>query len=442
MAMMRWVILLFCVGCGSASADVALGPVRSRSSEEVLPPHHYRLELRGETAALTLWLPSSERRMLVDLPQMSGRENRRTQIEDVRCDGAAVPPRDGWRLPTGCRVLTWSVRFREVPVEGVDPAAQLAVRDVARGWWFLPGAAAFLRPDGSSSAGTVDIQAPDDVPVFHRLTASDRLGYALPPAPASGRVFIGFGAFVERETSDGATTYRHLFDRDPSEAPSLTTAAHAQGATFLTRVTGARPASAIDVFWFGRDASLRTVSGAAGIDAIAAAYLLGEISAEAPAHARHASLLVLLHEQFHLLAGGRLPAWASESLAHYYALAALVHAGAMERAELEAFVRGAANSDTESTLLADQQAYVGGGAAAGPAYARFYTRGALFWLEVDSAIRAASQGARSLDDLLAEILGLVFVEGGAPPQRFLELLREGGVTEPESLTRPHLAWPS
>ena len=436
-------MLSLAVACGPGQGrEPAPMPREARSSAEILPPHHYRLELEDETASVTLWLPHSEEPIEVDLPQLPGRSERRTQIEDLRCDGAALPASSAWRLPMGCRVLTWRVRFQAPPPEGVDPAARRAVRDPERRWWFLPGAAVFIRPEGSTSPGTVDIRAPEALPVFHRLPPSDRLGYELPPPPASGRVLLGFGGFVERETGDGATTYRHLFDREPSVEPTTVTAQHAQGAAYLARVTGARPPAAIDIYWFGQSAARRTVSGAAGVDAVAAGFLVGELSADAPAHARHAALLVLLHEQFHLLAGGRLPAWASESLAHYYALEALVHGQAMTEVELEAFVNDAAAAQGEGTLLEAQRVYAAGGAGAADAYARFYTRGAAFWRELDVALRAASEGQRTLDDLLRDILGLVFVEGGAPPARFLELVRAAGVEQPEAITHRHLGWPA
>ena len=436
---MRSSVLLLCLGCGSSAAPVHPIPSGPRTSDEVLPPHHYRLELEEETAALTLWLPSSEQPIEVDLPDLAGREDRRTQIEDVRCDGASVQGRAGWRLPMGCRVLRWRVRFRDVPGEGVDPAAQPAVRDPQRRWWFLTGAAALIRPRGSTSAGTIDIRVPPNVPMFHRLPRAERLGHALPPAP--GRVLLGFGGFFERETSDGATIYRHLFDREPSAEPSTYAAEHAQAAAYLVRVTGARPSRAIDVFWFGREAAARSVSGAAGIDAIAASFLVGEIPADAPAHARYASLLVLLHEQVHLLAGSRMPAWASESIAHYYALKSLVHAGPMTGEEMDAFIRQAAAAGGTGTLLEAQATHGSGGAAAAAAYTRFYTRGALLWLELDRAIQEASDGARSLDDVMPEVLGLVFVDRGAPPQRFLEILTAAGLPDPAAIVRPHLGWP-
>ena len=59
-------------------------------------------------------------------------------------------------------------------------------------------------------------------------------------------------------------------------------------------------------------------------------------------------------------------------------------------------------------------------------YNLFYSQGATFWYAIDSALKTATDGKKSLDDYLLELLRGPLAHGSDLPPSFIEQIRQVG----------------
>jgi hypothetical protein len=259
----------------------------------------------------------------------------------------------------------------------------------------------------------------------------------LPPPTALGRLLMGFGGWTTRAHADGAMQIQYLAN-GPIElatahpAPPLASA-------YITRVVGGRPPTKLLVFMFPVAAGRGTLSSASGDDAIAVGYWAEALPDDAPVLSRVAPHISYLSAWFDLLSGRSLPTWASVSLGRYYALKGLVHARSLTPSDMEQYLAAVVPRDGDRTALLSAESRFANGERG--ARTIFGKEGIGFWAAVDDAIREGSEGQRSLDDVLTELIGLIYQNTGTPPQRFLILLDEAGVPDAEALASAWLGWP-
>ena len=435
-------LCLCLAACGASGAEPLAPPddpvVREATFGNSDAPDRYRLQLTdgGARLSMTLWLEPLEIEVPADLPDVPGRARRRALIHDLRCGDRAVAVVDeGWRLPTGCRALHWTVELQAPSETGIEPRDRLAFRDTERGWWYVPGAAVFIAPDSMAARPTLELELPDEVPAYHTLSDTGRLGLALPPRSRLGDVTLGLGNWRERASSDGTTRIRHLSDREMDvDLPGLPA-----GMAYLADVTGESAPARLDVFWLGRPFEVARLSGTAGVGALTVNYY-PEVLEDAHSTRRHAPLAALLQQYFHSLTGHLLPQWASLSLGQYYALLAWVEAGAITEEARQSIVRaGVPGSGPETPLLTLWRVYDRTGED--EAWRAFVVSGLAFWATLDRHLSEAGGAEGSLDNVLQDLLRLVYARNGTPPARFLEVLVEAGGEETTELLRNWLGWP-
>lgn len=319
------------------------------------------------------------------------------QIADVRCDGLPLE-RDaqGWRLPSGCREAAWTVSL--VRAREIQASEQRSVW-LDGGWGFFTEPSAILRPDGWSDAGSLRIVEPASP---DRRVALSREG------EAPGFYVIGNPPVARSRRGDLALAY--LGDRLADVTAQVDPGAHLAGLGYLRRVIGARHLQAareLTVVWLPVTRSAATISGSAGRDAVFVNYIPSDDHPTADESLF--ALTVVLHEQFHQLVAAHLPVWASESLAQYYALAALAQAAADGQAVDRVQQRFFGFGPQGPGLRAIQQQVLAGDASS---YGLFYLKGASFWSGVDAAIRLGTHDTRSLDDFLPALLDEGFRANG------------------------------
>ena len=378
--------------------------------------------LDSESVNLSLHFPPIEKAAAWDLPEIPGKETRRKAIHDIRCDEIELPRRieGGWESRAGCSTLSWKVSVPQLPWLGYDASRQTAVKDSKAPWMFLPGAAIFLVSPDVLVPEAVRYEIPAGTKFFHSL---DFLGPSLLRLPAEDKmalVTFGLGNFEPMELDVGGLKTRYLLDRKPKLDFAGLARHHADALAYLMKVTRANQAASIDVFWFRRSRLTFRIGGAAGYRSLCVNYLEG-LNAESKSFSSRMPLFILLHEQFHLINRGDLPAWFSEGLAQYYALKAVHKIGLIDEKEfgrtLEKFI---GEREPSEGLLSIQHRIDAQGDMSD--YRRLYSQGIFFWHEVDALAARKSNGTRSLDDFLPELLAIRFSKAGDPAEEFREIL--------------------
>ena len=350
------------------------------------------------------------------------------QVQDVKC-GKIPLARDtngAWVVPPGCTRISWKVSADVISDGGGDPSKQRTLAVGPRPWFLLAEPTSILRPVGVSEPSSIEDPATSDHLVGARPLPSGRFWV---PAPNNAPEFyvLGRAAAVERATGNFHVTYV-ADDLARVERLGLD-CLHAKALSYLTTVVSL-PKDAPDssrtllVIWLAAVQARGPLGGAAGSRSFVANYVIDPLADEKLNRAM--TVAIVAHEQFHqlvdILRGPMrpLPAWLSESLAHYYGLKALV------RAEDSQSAHDVRNQFVDpSRIAADgllelDRRYSSGNRSA---YGLFYSQGATLWSEVDSAIGAATGGKQSLDDYVKDLLTSPLSDDGSLPKAFLDRLR-------------------
>jgi hypothetical protein len=159
---------------------------------------------------------------------------------------------------------------------------------------------------------------------------------------------------------------------------------------------------------------IRALPGTGGGTALRNSFMLGTAPARASAGADSATRGprgTIAHEMGHMFVGGLSGGppggtpWFAEGLNVYYTRLLLLRSGLAPVSDYERDVNNSArayfsnpfrNASADSLLRVGFSAGVGGGSAQNVAY----TRGSLYFADVDAKIRAASAGRRKLDDVI------------------------------------------
>ncbi len=438
-------------GCGGAEGAGATTAGERGSNVDpgvdIRPPGRFAVRLVPEDGSLldvTLYVAPSSGVVTADLPRAAGRDARRLAIRDVECDHEPLTAgANGWTLPPRCNVLHWRVAFARIPDAGYDPRSRTAVRSESPAYWLVPAAAALLVPSSMDERATLDLRPPAGVAAYHALAGTSQENLTLPMPNELGDVVFGLGALHEASTSDGATRIRFVTDTEME----VTGIAPGLALDFLARITRGHAPREVIVFLLGRAVGEPTAT-VAGSDVIVMSHPEGEPTAEGA----HAMSLAFASAWLRVLAGRRVPSWASTSLAAFYAERALHEAGVDAGAEPEPRSparpprtrpdgrAGSAAGAPELTLLAAQRSLVDHGDP--DAEAHFATIGPGFWDAIDQSIARGSSNEQNLDDVAADLLELVYDEDGTPPQRFLTLLTDAGAADAAEICTAWLGWPT
>ena len=223
--------------------------------------------------------------------------------------------------------------------------------------------------------------------------------------------FFAFGDVAFETQEIGSIRVTHVLDDLDRVAALSLQALHQQVFSYLMDFHGhVVPDQAglgrLSVVWLGIEADRGEIGGAAGHRSLLVNYPYGDDAAQSINNAR--TLLLVAHEQTHQLHdymrgdAPPLPAWMSESLAHFSALSALMRSGLppATTAELASIF-----IDVERPIDAGLLELARRHAMGDPeAYGRFYTQGATFWSEVDRILRSWPSRAGGLAELLPEII--------------------------------------
>lgn len=316
-----------------------------------------------------------------------------SQIADVACDGKQVDREahgKGWKLPNSCRNLTWTVTLPRV-TGGVAGDDQTSVFFEA-GWGIIADTA-FLRPvgwDGSAGLRIVEAGRPD------------RHATLPPLRTAPAFYLIGDPPLLEVGGPDGSLIY--VADHPDEVLRYISPEQHAIALTYLRAVIGpnsVRDLSEITVIWLRVSRSTHGLGAAAGENAMLVNYF-GDT--EKPTQEEAAMpFVMLLHEQFHQLVEVGLPLWASESLATYFAMKAATRT-ARDGPAIAALWTQLMNEAPPAApgLLAIQRQVLEQDDPSN--YGLFYSKGTMFWRELDRAIQDATGGSRTLDSVMPLLL--------------------------------------
>jgi hypothetical protein len=342
------------------------------------------------------------------------------QVEDLRCDGAPLAPdsASAWRVQGWkCVRLTWTIPVKAAPDTGIDPRARETVFHAGQRFWLFSEATSLLRPvEDARHAGQIEFVGA--APVNGGIPAANPPRRVVPPKDRPAE-FYTIGRLSGASLREGSIETVHL-DALGIEWRELL-ADHGRALAYLTRTAGARQLTPLrsTVVWLAGAADDGAPVGVAGYRTL----LLS--AARHDDRLRHPELALawILREQLVQSIPERVPLWARESLAQYYAIKALrrteMPAAAVVAAE-KRFVDG--GRGPSMTLLEAQRRAQAGDAAA---LDELRAAGAAFWERLDRAIVRKS-GFRTLDSLLPRLLAADWPGDRLPPAA-LERLRQYAV---------------
>jgi hypothetical protein len=346
------------------------------------------------------------------------------QVADLRCDGAPLAPDSasawlvqGW----SCVRLTWTVPVREVSESGIDPRARETVFDGNGRFWLFSEAASLLRPVGEA-AHDGRIEFSNGGPVHGGSQAGEPMLRVVPPQDGPPE-YWAIGRLPGASLTEGRFEVVHLDALGVGWQRLL--AEHGRALRYLTRAAGERQLAPLrtTVVWLAGPTEDGAPVGVAGHRTL---LLSAARSGDRLLHAELA-LAWLLREQLLRSMPPRVPAWARESLAQYYAVRAL------RRTELPADAVAAAERRLIEPLRplqlreAQRQAQTGDARA----LAELRSVGAAFWDRIDRAIVRKS-GFRTIDSMLPRLLAADWPEGRLPPsavERLHEYASAGTIDE-------------
>ena len=430
---LRRALVIATVACFSAglapqpaAADEALEQPRPRDWTYTITIHP--TEPNTAQAALTLPAESGGQRRLVS---RAADVQARSQVSNVGCDGAPLEMagEGAWVLPSECRVAHWDAAFDLAGPQGVQASDQQSVA-FSTGWWLFSGPASLLR-----------LEPEPEPPLRVHLSApgmADRV--ATVPSVREPPSFFVLGEAPAFRVSAGPYRLTYVADDIDAVLSHIDPNRHADAIDYLAAVIGevvGRPSRNLTVVWLTVPRERQDMGGAAGHDTLLVNYV-ADGAGSAP-EAFFMPFVIVLHEQFHQIDGGSHPVWVSESLAHYYALkaASLVfpEEPAIERVR-DIFID--ADRPVVVGLLGVQSEIERG---VFDNYGLFYSQGASFWAEIDTALSQATDGERDLDDILATVLAAEFPADGALPIEVIEALADLDGGDLERLVRTYLDGP-
>ena len=370
------------------------------------------------TARVVLTLPQSADRASAVLVSGAAPLNVNPQINDVRCDGRPVDEDAGrWRLPLGCKEATWSVRIARPGPRGILASDQQSVA-MQGGWYLFSEPSSLLRLASEPLGGSViSFSGPavrsEDIQLQPRNKGPSF--FVLADAP---RVSVRDGALTLTYFGDDLQAVQRLVE--PSK--------HLEGLVYLRRVMGpsTRRINELKVVWLQIANDGNVYGGAAGNDVFLVNY-----AADPPPEQAVKPFIITLHEQFHQIdpGGTNRPQWVSESLAQYYALKAALYVSGDDPRYVNEWTRWFRKAEKESGKLLDAQQRVRNKDFS--AYKLFYSRGSMFWRDVEAALKRNGQ-EDGLDPVLPIILGATFGPDASLPVEVLRAL--SGIPESELTT--------
>jgi len=391
---------LLAVACSAAQAEtwlyrVALDPVEPLAARVVveLPAarraEDFSVQVRGMTHGVT------------------------PQVTDLRCDGAPLAPdsASAWRVQGwNCVRLTWTVAM--APAGAVDLRDRGSFHDSDRHFWLFSAASSLLRPVGNAHHDG-QIEFVGRGPVHGALPVGTTPRRVVPAADQASEFYV-IGRLPGATVREGGFDTLHL-DAVGGEWRVLL-AEHGRALRYLVDAAGARHLAPLHstVVWLGE-----VTNGDAPV--VVAGYRTLLLSAaRRDGQLQHAELALarILCEQLAQAMPERLPPWARESLAQYYAIKAL-RRSKLPPAALAAMEKRLIDPQAPDTRLVERQRRLQAGDEAARAGLR--ASGAAFWERLDRAIVRKS-GFRTLDSALPRLLAAAWA-GDRIPEPVLERLR-------------------
>lgn len=193
---------------------------------------------------------------------------------------------------------------------------------------------------------------------------------------------------------------------------------HMRALRYFMRIIPAadrRPISHLRLVLLEVSRAQKGIGGAAGYDTL----LINHVRDKDQPTAAEARMpqLIALHEQFHQLLSARLPLWANESLAHFYAFKALRRDRRTQGTIAQIWKRCCSMTlEAEPGLLKVQREVTNDQRFAN--YGLLYNKGVAFWDALDTRLQNATGGDRDLDDVLPLLLKDGFDDQGIPTDAF------------------------
>jgi hypothetical protein len=337
------------------------------------------------------------------------------QVADLRCDGAPLAPdsASAWRVQGwSCVRLSWTVALKEAPEGGVDLRAREGFFDPGARFWLFSEASSLLRPVGDASHdGQVEFVGRGPV---HGSTPVGATPRRVVPAADRPAEFYVIGRLPGATVREGGFETLHL-DADGGDWRSLVSE-HVRALQYLVRAAGARQLAALrsTVVWLGGATDDGLPVGVAGNRTL----LLAGARRDARKPNAELAFAWMLREQLAQSMPERLPSWARESLAQYYAVKALRRSKLPAAAVAAAEKRLIDQPPPRGRLREAQRRLEAGDEAA---RAELHASGAAFWERIDRAIVRKS-GFRTLDSVLPRLLAADW-PGDRLPAAGLDLLR-------------------
>ena len=403
---------LLALACGAAQAEGWL----------------YRVALDPSTpqvARVTVELPAAHRAEDFSV-QVRGMAMRLTpQVSDPRCDGVpiAADSAGAWRVQGwSCVRLSWQVPMKAVAAATIDPRARESVYEPQARFWIFSEASSLLRPVDAAAAGEVEFSGG---PVHGGAPVA---GTARRVVPASGQAveFYVIGRLPVTALRVGGGEVRHV-DAAGVDLRDLA-AEHRRALRYFIQTAALRKGLSWEtaVVWLpGADDG-----GTPVVEAGHRTVLLAVAARRGRVQHAEATLAELLRGEFAQLMPSRVPLWARESLAQFYAVKAMRRSGLPPEA-VSAVERRLVDLPRAPTVqLRQAQARL----QAGDEQARGALRaaGAAFWDRIDRAIVRKS-GVRTLDSLLARLLASPWPDDRLPPAVVEQLRRYGAIREVDEL---------
>ena len=339
----------------------------------------------GDTMEVSLQRTSSEPDSLCMQP---GVDPSSGQVYHPTCAGIAMASSAPgcWNVPEGCQEIVWQVVLRRA-----DESVASSATCVRAGPFVLIHEATALPRLQHAQAGAVVLACPAT-----RDGPSTTLQSFTLSGPNDMPLAMVCHAVPAGALSRDPVTLAYWLDQAENAAhlPSLT--AHGQGATWLATVFLPEQRVALTTLWMSAAAGSADLGGLATRHMLIANYL----SNGASPFGQAMLLYIALHEAVHAMAPPAGKAWLSESVAAYYGL----------RATQVALHNDPAVAALEGRFCADAEAFAQGlpaldrAVANGDGRARggFYTKGLLFWREVDRLLRL--HGETGLDAHIVAVL--------------------------------------
>lgn len=352
------------------------------------------------------------------------------QVRSPQCANKALSKdKEGyWIAPKGCTRVSWGVNIPAVQDGVTDVSLQTSVMLAKPGWILFSEPTSLLRVVGMPPQGSL-LRAADDNTKLLGATRRDDQAWRVPPDNNAPEFYIiGKPDIQTRNVGDFQVS--HVMDNQQRVAQLSLIEKHSVVLRYLSQIiyqdaTVPLNDRALLVVWIGIDEQHGHAGGAAGSRSFLANYLVGD--KEKSTRNTAATLMILAHEQFHQLVDASraempaLPGWINESLAQYYGLRAMQLA--LSNNDIaQYFVRQFIdhNRVVEYKFAGSEDIFVKNRSLA---LDLAYRQGATFWAELDKALRLMSNGGRSLDEYIPQLLRMTFPDDGTLPRPFLKQLR-------------------